>query len=103
MEKELDVQPQNFEDRIIFMSMYNDTDWTRKGNQEVCVNISSRVVDFARNFHKGHGSLLGQGCEEKWYATLAHKPNGIWDRVAVEMMSSTDRSSEERAFCPEKR
>ena len=31
-------------------------------------------------------SFLGPGCEEKWYATLAHKPNGLWDKVAEELM-----------------
>ena len=35
MKKELKSQPQNFEDRIMFMSMYSDIDWTRKGNQQV--------------------------------------------------------------------
>ena len=35
MKKELKIQPQNFEDRIIFMSMYSVIDWTRRGNQQV--------------------------------------------------------------------
>ena len=56
IEKELKIQPQNFEDRIIFMSMYNDIDWTRKGNQQVCEENASRGADYARHFSKGHWS-----------------------------------------------
>ena len=27
------IEPENFGDRIIFMSMFNDIEWTRKGNE----------------------------------------------------------------------
>ena len=30
--------------------MYNDIDWTRKGHQEVRVENSSRIADFAIHF-----------------------------------------------------
>ena len=30
--------PESFEDRIIFMSMFSDTDWTKKGNAEICLH-----------------------------------------------------------------
>ena len=74
MENELKVQPQQIEDHIIFMSMYNDIDWTRKGNQQVCEENSSCVADYARHFCKGHWSFFG--------------PNGAWNRVAVQLMIS---------------
>ena len=32
------LNPKRFTDRIIFMSMFNDIDWTRKGNQGVREN-----------------------------------------------------------------
>ena len=40
VDDELDIQIQNFEDRIIFMSMYNDIDWTRKDNRHFCAENS---------------------------------------------------------------
>ena len=63
MEKEIKVQPWDFEDRLIFLSMYNDIDWTRKGNRKVCVNNSMCVADHASNFPERHWSFLGPGCE----------------------------------------
>ena len=92
MEKELKVQPQNSEDRIIFMSMYNDIDLTKDGNQQVCLNNSSCVADHTRNLLEGQWSFVGPGCEEQWYATLAYKPNGAWNQVAEDMMTSFEES-----------
>ena len=81
-EKELKVQPQKFEGRIIFISMFDDIDWTRKGNQEVCVNNSSCVADDARHFFpERRWSFFGPGCEQGRYATVAYKPNGAWNCV----------------------
>ena len=70
------------------MSKYNDIDWTRKGNQEVREENSSRVAHCARKFPKGHWSFRGPGNEEKWYATLAYKPNGACNRAGEQMMIS---------------
>ena len=30
------IQPEDFKDRIIFMSMYNDIVWGQKGNENIC-------------------------------------------------------------------
>ena len=57
------TQPEQFEDRIICMSMYND-----------------------KRFPKGHWSLLGPGNEEQWYGTHTHKPNCSWNGSAEMMM-----------------
>ena len=53
---ELHVQPQDFQERIIFMSMYNDIDWTRQGNEEVCMGISSRVSEYSEISVRGASS-----------------------------------------------
>ena len=31
-------------------------------------------------------SFFGLGSEEKWYAALAHEPDGLWNKVADEML-----------------
>ena len=66
------IQPEVFKDRIVFMLTYNDIDWSQRGN------------------------------EEKWYATLAHKPDGLWNKVADEMLIVfAERDSKERVLHPE--
>ena len=39
-----------FTDRIIFMSMFNDMDWTRKGSNGICNSNSEKVKDYAMRF-----------------------------------------------------
>ena len=51
----LQTIPEEFEDRIIFMSMFNDIDWTQKGNYKECFSNSDKVKDFAKRFPLGHG------------------------------------------------
>ena len=44
------IEPEKFEDRIIFMSTFNDIDWTENGNSEKCVSNSDQVKDYAERF-----------------------------------------------------
>ena len=85
-ENELRIQPQNLEDRIIFMSIYNDIDWTAKDNTSRCLENSSQVSDNAKKFSLGHWTFLGPGDENKWYGTLTHKPMENGNRTAEQMM-----------------
>ena len=52
-----DIEPENFEDRIIFMSMFNDIEWTRRGNSE-CISNSEQVKNYATKFRRGTGHSL---------------------------------------------
>ena len=58
------IRPEEFEDPIIFMSMFNDIDWTKKGNSND-FSDSVNVSDYAKRFQKGHCPLLGPDDEEK--------------------------------------
>ena len=49
VDDELEIQLQNFEDRIKFMSMYNEIDWTRKDSINLREENSSRFSENARN------------------------------------------------------
>ena len=83
MEKD-NIQPKRFlKDRIIFMSMCKRH---RLGPERQCKSDSSDVAAYARRFPKGRWSFLGPGSEEAWHATLAHKPDVWWNRVAERMM-----------------
>ena len=51
--EELKVQPKDFKDRIIFMSMYNDIDWNPKDNEDISKRNSSSVAEYAKDFPRG--------------------------------------------------
>ena len=67
---------QKFQGSIIFMSMFNDIDWNRKGNEKSCTRNSSSVAKYARKFPKRHWSFLGLESEEKrrysWISVAEH-------------------------------
>ena len=52
------------------MSMFNDIGWDVKGNDELCINNSKTIKEYAERFSRGHWSLLGFGSEKKWYGNL---------------------------------
>ena len=80
------VEPENFGDRIIFMSMFTDIDWTRKGYGEKCISNSEEVMNYAKRFSQGHWTLLGPGDEKKWCGNCNYKPEGKWNSVASKMV-----------------
>ena len=84
--RDLLCEPEHVKDRIIFMSIYNDTAWREKGNVERCEYNSKTVAEYARRFPRGHWSFLGPGTEKKWHGTYTDKPDKSWDRMAEEMM-----------------
>ena len=51
---ELQCDPADFKDRIIFMRMFNDTVWDAKGNDELCVNYSKTSKEYAERCPRGH-------------------------------------------------
>ena len=78
------INPEQLEGRILFMSMFNDMDRTKNGNSLDCILNSKDATDYAKRFQRGHG-----GSEEKWYGTYSHKPEGKWDIEADQMTSNT--------------
>ena len=82
--RERSIEPEKFIDRINFMSMFNDIDWTRKGNDGTCISNSEKVKEYAKRFSQGHWTFLGLGDEKKWYGTLPYTPEGKWDTTATQ-------------------
>ena len=64
------IQPKEFKDRVIFMSIFNDIDWTT--NDENCFSNAEKVKNYAMRFSQGHGTFFGPGWEEKWYGSSFH-------------------------------
>ena len=84
--RERNIELEKFTDRIIFMSMFNDIDWTRKGNDGICISNSEKVKTYAKRFSQGHWTFLCPGDEKKWYGTLHYTPEGKWDTTATQMV-----------------
>ena len=85
--KDQHCEPEQFNDRIIFMSMYNDITWGEKRNTERCEYNSKTIADYARKFPRGRWSFLGPGSEKKWYGELnSDKPDVSWDKIAEQVM-----------------
>ena len=59
--------PESFEDRIIFMSMFNDNERTQKGNAETCLQNTKEVAAFATRFKPGHQCFLEAASENTWW------------------------------------
>ena len=79
MISELKCEPEQLKGRIIFMSMYNDIDWTTRGNKGNCIANALRVIEYVRRFTQGHWSFLGLGSEKEWYGPMHTNPmeNGM--------------------------
>ena len=86
MMAELRCEPKQLQGRIIFMSMYNDIVWRERGNRENCIANAVNVAAYAKKFTQRCWSLLGPGCEKKWYGSHVSKPDGEWDKTAKSMM-----------------
>ena len=54
----------------LFSSMFYDIDWTRRGNEEICLSNSQKGKMYAKRFLQGHWTFLGPGDEEKGYGIL---------------------------------
>ena len=80
--RERNIEPEKCTDPIIFMSMFNDVDWTKKGNGGRCISNLEDVKDHAKRFSQGHWTLLGLGDEKKWHGTLPDTPEGKWNSTA---------------------
>ena len=63
--KRKSIEPEEFTDRINFMSTFNDIDWTRKGNGGNCISNSAKGKAHARRFSQAHWMFLGPGDEKK--------------------------------------
>ena len=52
------TSPKEFEDRLIFMSMFNYIDWTEKGNYKECTSNSVTVKNYAKKNSSSDIGLL---------------------------------------------
>ena len=75
------ITPENFSDRIIFMTMFNDIVLEKKNNEDSCALTSRKIKEYASTFNDGQWAFLGPGEESKWYQGCATNHDGKWDPV----------------------
>ena len=89
--------PETFTARILFMSMFNDISFARKGNKEECVANVKVVSIFAKKFGIGHWSFMGPGSEKKWYSVedscpkefgIVSRTKCCWNSLKVDVLFS---------------
>ena len=79
-------EPEQFKGKIIFMSMYNDIDWTKRGNKENCLAKALKNAEYASKIPAR--TLVGSRVwiREEWRGTHLTTPDGEWDKTAEGMM-----------------
>ena len=85
------VTPENFCDRIIFMSMFNDIVLEKKENEDSCALTSRKIKEYASIFNDGHWAFLGPVEESKWYQGYA-TDCGKWDLRASQVVEDFENS-----------
>ena len=78
--------PENFQGKILFMSMFNDISCGTKDNERECLANAGVVKVFTKRFGIGQWSFIGPGSEKKWYSVKEDSPQGIWDHIADKML-----------------
>ena len=92
------IQPKEFTDRIIFMSMFNDLVWIT--NDENSVSNAEEFKNYAERFLAGHWTFLGPSWvqpRKKWYGSSNHSQKGQWKCPADKMGHLVFK----RCQCPE--
>ena len=59
------INPEQFEGTVLFMSMFDDIDWTQNGNSLDSTSNSEEVREYAQRFQRGHRSFFDPGTAEK--------------------------------------
>ena len=75
--KRIQCEHEEFEGRIIFMSMFDDTTWGENDNTEDCAQNAIEVSKYARRFPRDRWSFLGPGPEKTRYKTCFDKHNKV--------------------------
>ena len=86
------ITPEEFSDRIIFMSMFNDIDVDKRGNEDTCALTSEAIRDYASKFKDGHWAFLGPGEENKWCHDYEYNHGGKWDFRASKTVDDFENS-----------
>ena len=73
------IELEVFKDRIIFMSMFNNIEWTKRGNSERCISNANKSRMMRRDSREdtGHSSALEMKRNGMELSAIHLKENGI--------------------------
>ena len=85
------IEPEQFSDRFLFMSIFTDIDIYSIGYEVACTSTSDKVRQQASNFVKGHWTSLARKRREvvSWEN---YKPDGKWDSIASSMVKDFEET-----------
>ena len=78
--------PESFDERIIFTSMFKHTEWTKEGNTETCLHNAKEVTTCATEFKPGHWCFLGPASENTWWNANSNESQGTWNIIKLLMV-----------------
>ena len=86
IQKHFGRTPGSSNETIIFMCMFNDFDWTKKGDTETCLHNPKEVVAFATRFKPRDWCFVEPKSENSWWNGNSNEPQGKWDTVALQVV-----------------
>ena len=79
------IQPEAFKDRIIFISMFNNIDWSKRKNDDNCISNAEKVKN-AMKFSQRSWTFLGPGSEKVVWKIFFRSKKIEWDSLANKMV-----------------
>ena len=80
--KNLRIDPEQFRNRILFVSMFKDIDIYKSGNEGTRTPTRKDIRQHVSRSVKWYWAFIGRGSEEKWFEGQNYKPNAERDSVA---------------------
>ena len=81
----MDISPKNLPDSSIVMSMFNDIEFNRAGNEQMCINSAQQVAEFSIDFKPGRCRHIEPRSEQSWTYDTIEDTRGKWDAIAEKM------------------
>ena len=78
--------PEFFDERIMFMSMFNDTGWTKRGNTEICLHNAKDLAACPTQPKPGHWCFQWPASKNTWWNANSNEPQGKYDIVALQIV-----------------
>ena len=85
------TRTEKLKDRIMFMSMFNDTGWVRQTIYKIFFEFR-KGQELRKKFSAWTWSSLGPGKEDTWYGTHNLKAEGQWNISADVMVENFKES-----------
>ena len=95
------TEPFESRGRIIFLSFFNEIEWSKRGNEKKCLENAKEVTEHAKQFQSGHWCFCGLGQERVWHRTSSDTPTRKRDRIARKMTQKFEDASHPIFYCAE--